>query len=67
MTSEKVKISALALDGQNWKIFHAKLIEAAAMQHVLGLLAGWEVEPDNDESDEWDDWFGYDEIGRAHV
>ena len=42
MTSEKVEIPTLALDGQNWKIFHVKLIEAAATQHVLGLLAGWE-------------------------
>ena len=59
-----VETPALALDGQNWKNFHAKLIEAAATQHVLGLLAGWEVEPDNDESDEWDDWFGYDAIAK---
>ena len=64
MTSEKVKIPALALDGQNWKIFRVKLIEAAATQHVLGLLAGWEVEPDNNESDEWDNWFGYDAIAK---
>ena len=59
-----VEIPALALNGQNWKNFCAKLIEAAATQHVLGLLAGWEVEPDNDESDEWDDWFGYDAVAK---
>ena len=59
-----VEIPTLALDRQNWKNFRAKLIEAAATQHVLGLLAGWEVEPDNDESDEWDDWFGYDAVAK---
>ena len=64
MTSEKVKIPALALDGQNWKNFRAKLIEAAAMQEVLGFLAGWEVEPDDKDSEEWDDWYGYDAVAK---
>ena len=52
MSSEKVKIPTLALDGQSWKIFRVKLIEATAMQQVLGLLAGWEVEPDDEDSQE---------------
>ena len=57
-----VEIPALTPNGQNWKIFCAKLIEATATQHVLGLLAGWEVEPDDDDSEEWDDWYGYDAV-----
>ena len=64
MSSEKVKIPTLALDGQSWKIFHVKLIEATAMQQVLGLLAGWEVEPDDEDSQEWDDWYGYDAVAK---
>lgn len=64
MSSEKVEIPALALDGQNWKIFCAKLIEATATQQVLGLLAGWEVEPDDEDSQEWDDWYGYDAVAK---
>ena len=64
MSSEKVKIPTLALDGQNWKIFRAKLIEATATQQVLGLLAGWEVEPDDEDSQEWDDWYGYDAVAK---
>ena len=59
-----VEIPALALDRQNWKIFHTKLIEATATQHVLGLLAGWEVELDDNNSEEWDDWYGYDAIAK---
>ena len=64
MSSEKVEIPTLALDGQNWKIFRAKLIEATATQQVLGLLAGWEVEPDDEDSQEWDDWYGYDAVAK---
>ena len=40
-----VKIPALELDGQNWKIYRAKLLEHAATKGWLGVLAG---EPDND-------------------
>ena len=60
MTSEKVKIPALALDGQNWKNFHAKLIEAAAthIAEPLGVLAGWE------EDDGSDDWEGTDATAK---
>ena len=64
MSSEKVEIPPLALDGQNWKIFRTKLIEATATQQVLGLLAGWEVEPDDEDSQEWDDWYGYDAVAK---
>jgi len=48
-----VKIPALELDGRNWKIYRAKLIEAAATHIVepLGVLAGWE---ENDGSDDWE-------------
>ena len=59
-----VKIPALELDGQNWKNFRAKLIEATATQEVLGFLAGWEVEPDDEDSEEWDDWYGYDAVAK---
>ena len=52
-TSEMVKIPALELDGRNWKIYRAELIEAAATHIVepLGVLAGWE---ENDGSDDWE-------------
>ena len=48
-----VKIPVLKLDGRNWKIYRAKLIEAAATHIVepLGVLAGWE---ENDGSDDWE-------------
>ena len=45
-----VKVPALAEDGQNWKIFHAKLLEYAAMHYCLDVLAG---RPD-DGTDNWD-------------
>ena len=46
-TSEEVEIPKLAENGQNWKIYHAKIVEAAAtdITNLLGILAGWE--PDN--------------------
>ena len=44
-----VKIPALELDGQNWKIYHVKLLEHAATKGWLGVLAG---ELDNE------DWEG---------
>jgi len=44
-----VKIPALELDGQNWKIYRAKLLEHAATKGWLGVLAG---ELDNE------DWEG---------
>ena len=59
-----VEIPALTLNGQNWKDFCAKLIEATATQDVLGLLAGWGVEPDNEDTEEWDDWYGYDTVAK---
>jgi len=40
-----VKIPALELDGQNWKIYRAKLLEHAATQNLLNVLAGG---PDED-------------------
>ena len=42
--SEEVKIPKLAPNGQNWKIYHAKVIEAAAtdITDPLGVLAGWQ-------------------------
>jgi len=40
-----VKIPALELDRQNWKFYCAKLLEHAAMQNWLHVLAG---EPDED-------------------
>ena len=60
MTSEKVEIPALTLDGQNWKIYHTKLIEAAATHIVkpLGVLAGWE------EYDGTNDWEGQDATAK---
>ncbi|KIM54280.1 hypothetical protein SCLCIDRAFT_31227 [Scleroderma citrinum Foug A] len=46
-TSEEVEVPKLAENGQNWKIYHAKIVEAAAtdITDLLGVLAGWE--PDN--------------------
>ena len=46
-TSEEVEIPKLAENGRNWKIYHAKIVEAAAtdITDLLGVLAGWE--PDN--------------------
>ena len=52
-TSEEVEVPKLAENGQNWKIYHAKIIEAAAMDITdpLGVLAGWQ--PD-DGSYDWE-------------
>ena len=52
-TSEEVKIPKLAENGRNWKIYHAKIIEAAAtdITDPLGVLAGWQ--PD-DGSYDWE-------------
>ena len=43
-TSEEVEIPKLAENGRNWKIYHAKIIEAAAtdITDPLGVLAGWQ-------------------------
>jgi len=46
-----VKIPALELDGQNWKIYRAKILEHAATYYCLDVLAG---RPD----DGTDDWHG---------
>ena len=52
-TSEEVEIPKLAENRQNWKIYHAKIIEAAAtdITDPLGILAGWQ--PD-DGSYDWE-------------
>ena len=41
-TSEEVEVPKLAENGQNWKIYYAKIIEAAAtdITDPLGVLAG---------------------------
>ena len=46
-TSEEVEIPKLELNRQNWKIYHTKVVEAAAtdITDLLEVLAGWE--PDN--------------------
>ena len=45
--SEEVKIPGIAPNGQNWKIYRVKIIEATAtdITDPLGVLAGWQ--PDN--------------------
>jgi len=45
-----VKVPALAEDGQNWKIYHAKLLEYAATHYCLDVLAGRV----DDGTDDWD-------------
>ena len=54
-TSEEVEIPKLAENGRNWKIYRAKIVEAAAtdITYLLGVLAGWE--PD-DGSYNWECW-----------
>jgi len=47
-----VKVPALAEDGQNWKIYCAKLLEYAAMRNWLNVLAGALDE----------DWEGYNAL-----
>ena len=46
-----VKIPELALDGQNWKFYHAKYLEAAATNYCLDILGG---RPDNG-TDDWEE------------
>ena len=43
-TSEEVEVPKLAENGRNWKIYCAKIIEAAAtdITDPLGVLAGWQ-------------------------
>ena len=52
-TSEEVEVPKLAENGRNWKLYHAKIVEAAAtdITDLLGVLAGWE--PD-DGSYDWE-------------
>ena len=52
-TSEEVEVPKLELNGRNWKIYRAKIIEAAAtdITDPLGVLAGWQ--PD-DGSYDWE-------------
>ena len=54
-TSEEVEVPKLAENGRNWKIYRAKIVEAAAtdITDLLGVLAGWE--PD-DGSYDWECW-----------
>ena len=37
-----VKIPALELDRQNWKIYRAKYLDFAATENLLSVIAGWE-------------------------
>jgi len=46
-----VKIPALELDGQNWKIYRVKYLEAAATYYCLDVLGG---RPD-DGTDDWEE------------
>ena len=55
-----VEIPALELDGRNWKIYRAKILEDAATLEVLDVLAGWRTEPDDEDSDDWEDWYSCD-------
>ena len=55
-----VEIPALELDGQNWKIYRAKILEDAATLDVLDVLAGWRTEPDDEDSNDWEDWYSCD-------
>ena len=55
-----VEIPALELDGQNWKIYRAKILEDAATLEVLDVLAGWRTEPDDEDSNDWEDWYSCD-------
>ena len=52
-TSEEVEVPKLAENRRNWKIYCAKIVEAAAtdITDLLGVLAGWE--PD-DGSYDWE-------------
>jgi len=50
-----VKIPALELDGQNWKIYRAKLLEHAATKGWLDVLAGAS-------DDGTSDWEGYNAL-----
>ena len=45
-TSEEVEVPKLAKNGQNWKIYRAKIIKAAAtdITDPLGVLAGWQLD-----------------------
>ena len=55
-----VKIPALELDGRNWKIYCTKILEDAATLDVLDVLAGWRTEPDDENSNDWEDWYSCD-------
>ena len=52
-TSEEVEVPKLTENRQNWKIYHTKIVKAAAtdITDLLGVLAGWE--PD-DGSYDWE-------------
>ena len=55
-----VEIPALELNGRNWKIYRTKILEDAATLDVLDVLAGWRTEPDDEDSNDWEDWYGGD-------
>ena len=55
-----VEIPALELNGQNWKIYRAKILEDAATLDVLDVLAGWRIEPDDEDTNDWEDWYSCD-------
>ena len=55
-----VEIPALKLNGQNWKIYCAKILEDAATLDVLDVLAGWRTEPDDEDTNDWEDWYSCD-------
>ena len=59
-----VEIPALELDGRNWKIYHAKILEDAATLDVLDVLAGWRTEPDDEDNDDWEDWYSCDSSAK---
>ena len=46
-----VKIPELALDGQNWKFYRMKYLEATATNYCLDILGG---RPDNG-TDDWEE------------
>src|SRR5437899_7062531 len=39
-----VKITELAEDGQNWKLYHAKYLKVTATEGLLSIVAGWELD-----------------------
>ncbi|KAI6096860.1 hypothetical protein F5141DRAFT_1067409 [Pisolithus sp. B1] len=44
-------VPTLKLDGRNWRVYQANLLEVAATKGLLGVLSGWEP---SDESLRWE-------------